>query len=225
MEEDKVVGIELPCNILIVGCTTVGKTHLTKRLLRGELKDDIDYLVIVSTTNDISDDFDEKEFPSGDHISKFNSSADVERVIEDLCVSQKQIMKTFGRKEMPSIMVVIDDCTNTRALAFKGYLDKMSVKLRHFNISTMLLVQRLASAPRTYRLNCKYSILFSCSNFTELEKYIQEFVSKKYHKKLREMVISIYDEPYNFILSKNFSKKITERLYLNGTKLIKLEEE
>lgn len=209
--------------MLIVGATLAGKSHLTKKLITGQLKDQIDYLIIVSSTNDISDDFNEQEFPTGEFISKFNSPSDVEKVIEDVCVSQKGIMKTEGREEMPSVLVVIDDMTNTRALAFKGYLDKMSVKLRHYNISTMLLVQRLASAPRTYRLNCKYSILFNCSNFSELEQYIAQFVPKKYHKPLREKIIDIYNEPYNFIITLNFHGEIKNRLYKNGEELIEFD--
>jgi hypothetical protein len=212
------IELNTPCNVVVAGSTKAGKTHLTKKILKEQILPKTDYLIILSPTCDISDDWDEfPEQPNPDLglvIQKF--SADFKNIIEEMIDSQRALLRTHKKNNIPSITIVIDDCLGRSILRLGGLLDKFSVSSRHYNMTMFVLVQKIVGCPRTFRLNSAYCVLFNCSNFTELERFISEYVPKKYKKMLENHIEQIYNEDYNFILTENFNKKLKNRLLLNG---------
>jgi len=212
--------IKLPCNISIAGNTMCGKTHLLKKLLREQLIPQLEYLIILAPTCAISDDyleFQENTIPErGLVVQKFEDPSMFKNIISEIVESQDHLLRNYPKKRIPSIMIILDDCVGLPILQFKGIIDKLSTASRHYNISLVVLVQRITALPRTFRLNTKFMILFNCSNFTELERYIEEYVPKKYKKLINDHMEEIFNVPYNYIFTANFATRIKDRLWLNG---------
>ena len=210
--------LTLPATIICTGATMCGKTHLTKRILNEQFMEQIDYLLILSPTVNVSNDWD--EFPenhnrkNGVVIKKYESgfSPIIREVIDD----QKTLLKTIEKSRIPNIMLIIDDCVGEKIMNLRGILDKFSTRSRHWKVSMIILSQKLSAVPRTVRLNTRYCILFSAVNYGELEKYIAEYVPSAMKKTLMKHLGEIYDKPYNFILTDNFEQRLTQRLWLNG---------
>jgi len=218
------LNLKFPGNIAICGSTMSGKTYLTKRLIREQLLNEMDYIVILSPTTTLSGDFDEynatpkNHNPTPGHPSIYKASNNFRKVISELVEGNTRLKedKEIPRKEIPNIALILDDMVGHSLLKFNGFVDKLSTKSRHLNISIIVLAQRITAIPRTFRLNCKYTILFNITNFTELERFVQECVPKNLRTKLNDHIPDIYDTPYNFIVCHNFATKISERMKVNG---------
>ena len=214
------IDLQLPSNILIAGSTRSGKTHLTKKILDSGVLAKTDYLIIFSPTANISGDWDKYRLNDNpkygrviqifDDVSAFNS------ILMEMISSQKELLKHHSKNEIPSIIIILDDCLNTNILRQRGLIDQFSVSSRHYNMSMFILVQKIRGAPKTLRLNCAYFILFSCSNFLELQTALEEFVPRKFRKNIEKHIVEIYNIPYNYILCDCFNPRMKDRLRLNG---------
>jgi len=69
-------------------------------------------------------------------------------------------------------------------------------------------------------VNCGLFVCFSVMAFTELERVMLECVSKKHHKQFQEILLKIYNEPYNYLVSNNREQAINKRIWKNGTEMI-----
>jgi len=216
--------LEFPGNVAICGATMSGKTHLTKRIMREHLLPKFDYIVILSPTVDLSGDWDEFKVtlknhdPTPGNPTIYKSSKGFRKTISELVEGNTRLKedKNVPRKEIPNIALILDDMVGNPLLKFNGYIDKLSTKSRHLNISIFILSQRISAVPRTYRLNTKYTILFNAVNMSELERFTEECCPRKYRKLLPSKIPDIYNTPYNFILCHNFATKVSERMYVNG---------
>lgn len=218
--------IELPCNIAIYGATRTGKTYLTKKLLREQLLAQIDVLIILSTTSDLSGDFDEfKDNTNPDHglvVQKFNAPELFPRVINEVVQQSEGLHKNHyvKKKDIPRTLIILDDCIGLNVLRYRGLVDKLSTRNRHLQISFLVLCQRITGVPRTFRVNTRVVILFNTPNLTELERLLEEYTPKRYRMLVRDSLPTIFDTSYNFILVDTFSTRQRERLYLNGDSLL-----
>ncbi len=211
---------KLPCNVIISGSTKSGKSYLTTNLLRDQLIPQVDYLIIFSPTIKIGNDY--QEFKENDDeekgvvIKKF--SENFREIFDEVVVSQKHILEQHKNnvEEIPSILFIFDDMLGDPMLRLGGKLDKFSSRSRHYNISMFILVQKITAIPRTLRLNTANTILFNCANYSELERFLEEYCPKKYKKTLQNHLEEIYNQDYNFILTQNFCRKLKDRLLLNG---------
>ena len=203
-----------------------GKTFRLKKLLHEQLMEQLDYLFVFSPTLKLSSDW--EEFKPTDQydsdvkkqIVHFEKPDEFEDHIKEIFRQQRMTIDGFGKKKAPSILLIVDDCINERVLRPRGYIDRMSVSMRHYNISCCILAQRIAAIPRTTRINSKYVILFSSSNFSEMERFLLEFTPKNAHKDFRRDVEEIFDNEFNFILCMCFEPKLRQRLWLNGDDLL-----
>lgn len=215
--------IELPANMSIVGSTKSGKTYLMKKMLKDFLPK-IDYLVILSPTCELSGDFkcfgNNTNPEEGTVVHTFDNVSEFKSIINEIVSSQDKISRAHSKMETPSLFLVLDDCVNTNILSFKGIIDSLSTRSRHYNLSIAILAQRMRSIPSTFRLNTKYFILFSCSNMLEMERFLEEYCIKSERKNIRSALKTIYAEPYNFIFADNFQQNPTKRLLKNGKEYI-----
>lgn len=214
----------LPANIIITGATKSGKTYLTTKLIREQLKKQLDYLIIFSPTIKLSGDFEEfKETSNNDDkngliVKKYHKN--FSNHINEIIKNQEELFNLHKKEMIPNIMFVLDDMVNDPTLKYRGIIDILSTKSRHLNISIMVLVQRLSAVPKTFRLNAKYVFFFSSVNFKELETILEQYSSKKYAKTIKSIIEDIFNKPYSFIMAENFNPIMKERLWLNGKKKI-----
>ena len=222
-------GYSMPSIIIVSGSTKSGKTTLVKRLIKNEIE--YNNLIIFCTTLELSEDWDEyEETPEWDkkaglttkhpRIIKFSESKEFETTIKDIYDKHNKIIKRDGKKSCPHSLILCDDVAGCSVLSDKGFLNKTSIKMRHYNISCIVITQKISAIPRTLRLNCSYFIFMTCYNLSELERFVEEFLLRSQRKHLNKILTTIFNEKYNYILSDNLSGVWNERLYKNGKELI-----
>jgi len=84
----------------------------------------------------------------------------------------------------------------------------------------VIMSQRVNAIPRQLRLNAGYFIAFTVSGYSELERIMTEYVSKKYHKQFQDKMIEIFTTPFNHLFVDNFERDITKRMFKNGEEIV-----
>ncbi len=237
------MNITLPSITSISGSTGSGKSYLTRQLLNNQLKGQFHYLFIFSPTTKLSLDWQSNGFKESkeNHKASFLNpkiiyvEEDFEKVAKDIFDKQSMLKVEYNKKKddkeeedtikkiVPQVLLIFDDLGNTPLFRFNGFLDKVCISSRHFNVSMIIITQRISAIPRTLRLNSSYFIIFNSFNYSEIERFAGEYVQKKYKKKLYNLLETIFSEDYNFIFANNKSNKVNERLYKNGVELINFE--
>lgn len=217
----------IPSIWCVVGSTKSGKTYLSKKIIRELIATGpIHNVFIFSPTLDLSGDWaDFPDTPKWDlrkegRIKKFEKVDEFNSLIKDVFKQQEDIIKKHGKKHTPHVLLVLDDCCGTKLLSFGGYLDRISISMRHFNISCIVISQRLAGIPRQLRINSSYVILLSNYNMSEVEQFLEQFVLKKNKKYLHSIISDIFSEKYNYLISDNLNPVISQRLVKNGHEVI-----
>ena len=214
--------LKLPANIIVAGASGSGKTTFIKKVLLPKIKPQYDKLIICSSTLSINHDFDNYK-EDNDKIYKVED--DIEECVMEVIDRQKEFYKMYNsgflkEKQIPRIVILLDDLCNSRIFSPNGFLTKWSIKTRHYKISLIITTQRIAAIGRQLRCNSAVMVLFSVMSFTELERMMMECVSKKYHKKMQEVLLDIYSKDYNYLISNNREQNIKKRIYKNGTEQI-----
>lgn len=214
-----------PFTALFAGHTMCGKTYLMKRYLRQFVSHrEFEYIFILSTTLHLNGDYD--EFPENTDkkngrqlVSKYRR--DIENHIKRIVSEQEQLVE-LDRDDAPDLLLVVEDSAGMRMLMYLGLIDKFCVKSRHFKISIFITTQKITAVGRTIRTNCRFFVLFHCSNFTELERFLTEMVSRQHRKQLEFMLDEIFREPFQFLLVDNFEPRHHMRIFVNGVDLLPL---
>lgn len=215
--------IQLPANILLIGSTKAGKSHYCKHTLLPALAGQFDKLIICSPTLNVNGDYD---YLRSDDKTIFKVQENITEAVSELIDSQKKMfqqkqMGMLKKEQIPRLLLIIDDCLGERLLdGERSLLSKFAVKSRHYLISMIIMSQRVNAIPRQLRLNSGYFIAFTVSGYSELERIMMEYVSKKYHKVFQNKMIDIFTTPYNHLFIDNFERDITQRMYKNGSELI-----
>lgn len=216
------IHLDLPCNVLMAGSTMSGKSFLLKKILKEQVLKSADYIIIMSPTCLISGDWsepmwdDQLDPKKGLVVQKFDTG--FKTIIQEMMESQLRLLQSKKLNEIPHIVMILDDCLGDSILNQNGLMAKFSTFSRHYHMTTFILVQQITACPRTYRINAKYCIMFNSSNFSELERFLDEYVPKKYKKLLETHLEDIYNQDFNFILTQNFCRKLSDRLLVNGNK-------
>lgn len=203
----------------IVGARRSGKSTLMKKLLNTTLKKmfrENDVFVLCPTI-DLNDDFD--EFP---HARKYAKPDPM--LIQAVMDEQKYNIQTFGKKRTPEVLIIFDDCADNNILRFGGILDTLAVRGRHFKISVIVSSQRMSAVSRTARLNSDYFVMFSPFNFSEAEQFMEQYVSKHKRKQFSELLMNIWDEPFNFIVIDNTERSQTRKIKKGFDEIIGISE-
>jgi Cdc6-like AAA superfamily ATPase len=214
---------KVPLNMTIYGSTGCGKTTYAKQILKDFLIPQLDYVVIMSPTMRYTDDwneFKENTDTESKALKLFKIDTDFEPVMTEIIESQSDLILANGQKKTPQIMVILDDMLDHKIISNHGVLAGFSAKSRHLNISLMFLSQRISAVARTIRLNSSIVALFSNFNHSENCTFVEQYVNKKNKTKLLNKLDKIFDVKYNFILADNRNQKVSQRLLLNGFKII-----
>jgi GTPase SAR1 family protein len=194
---------DIPCVCSFVGNRKSGKTYLMNQLLSAEYCNKFNYIVILNPSISLQNDWD---WLTENYNGVYCFEKNFVSVVNEITESLKTIIKLCGKKECPQVLLILDDCIDTEVMRFKGVVDTIATKGRHYNLSCWLSSQRLSGVPRSTRLNSDYVILFSCWNFSEIERYTSEYIPKKYQNKFRDKILEYYKKPYTFLLLDNLDR-------------------
>ena len=86
---------------------------------------------------------------------------------------------------------------------FKGLCDKFAERGRHIDFSVIATSQRMSAVSRSVRLNSDLFIIFCPYSISEIEQFLEQFVSRGQKKQIRKALDDIFNEAYQFVLLDN----------------------
>lgn len=180
---------------LVIGSSGSGKSNLIRYMLTDKnmlpsIFDIQKHVFVMCPTADMSKDY---EFIPNKHV--FNEYD--ESLLKELIDTQKANIKQYGKKRTPFVLCILDDCIEH--VGSFSYINQVVTKIRHFNISLIILCQKLKSIGRTIRLNSDYITLFRTSNLSEVEDVLDEYVGRKFKNQLFSQVSEHFKTPYTFL--------------------------
>lgn len=214
-----------------------GKSHLVKNMLKSGLLDKYDHVVIMCPTLEFNDDY--EHLRNHEKVKLIHSvSASVVRELidrQESCMRDVQAIKRGLKQpfkitldiedvteeaeievECPSTLLILDDCIDSGVIRFGGVVDRLAERGRHFKMSTIICAQRHSAISRSIRLNADYYIIFSPYSIAEMEKYLEEFVSRDVRRNLRNTLNKIFEIPYHFVLLDNSERNPKKRLKVSN---------
>jgi hypothetical protein len=213
------------CVIVIAGPRGSGKSYLQTALLANpEFYNRYDKIYIFSPSLKLNNDYWNPKlnsYPNLYRCSNFSEST-LELLFQEQA-NLKELEISEGRSgrfrkdrtRCPHILVVLDDIIDSHILDFRGVIDKYAERGRHVNISLAGLSQRISAVSRSVRLNSDYFILFRPDNISEIEQFLEQYVSRNHKRTMRQRVHDVYDVPYQFILVDNHSERVNEKLKIS----------
>ncbi len=193
---------ELPSTVLrgiVVGTSGGGKTVMLQNLIcRRDLYGGIfeqKNIIILSPTLTVNDAF--KDLAKA---NKFNDSNKFIQIIDTLLDHVAIKTREIGAKNIPPMLVIIDDCSCSKKLwSYGGPVDKLFTIGRNYNISTIVVAHRLNLLSRNVKLNINFAILFPVVNQTELESFVIQFAPRNYRQLVTAALTEVFKTPHQFI--------------------------
>ena len=200
-----------------------GKSYLIGEMLSNGLIDAFDNVVIMSPTIKFGDDY--ERFESNEKVTLIScfDADDINTLFEDheRCMTEvREIAKEIKSKKRkreeaitcPRTLLILDDCIDSGVMSFHGVVDKIAERGRHVEISLIASSQRQSAISRSVRLNSDYFLIFSPYSVGEMEKFLEEFVSKSFRSDLRDKALKIFEQEYQFIVLDNSEKDISKKM-------------
>jgi hypothetical protein len=176
------------------------------------LLDPYEHVIIMCPTLDYNNDY--LEFEKNKKITFLPEVQGIE--INELFDKQSKCMKKVRHRERyekdlpklkcPRTLLLLDDCIDSGVLNFRGTVDKIAERGRHINLSLIISSQRISAVSRSIRLNSDYFIIFSPYSISEMEQYLEQFVSRDQRKEVRQRLLDVFEVPYKFVMLDNTVK-------------------
>ncbi len=206
-----------------------GKSFLISSYLKTPQAQDFEHIIIMCPSLDFNDDY--YDFSKN---SRFKLIANIDNdIINDLYNAQSNCMRLAKQRQRdndtrpkacPKTLLILDDCVDSGAINFRGVVDKIAERGRHINLSLIIAAQRISAVSRGIRENADYFIIFSPYSVSEMEQFLEQFVSRKKRTQLRDKLRDIFDTPHQFIMLDNTEKNIRFKLKTStAQKLLKGE--
>jgi len=209
-------------SMLIAGSSGSGKTMLLRKILK-ECQKNYDYIVVLCPSLEFSGDYKDFEPHDGKN-KKFTLFHDYDpNVVKEIMQTQGDIIKRYGKKSCPSVILILDDCLEF--LRQHSLIEKVFFKGRHINISPIVLVQKLRGVSTILRVNTKYAIFFRAGNTSEIEAFLDTYTGKRERKHIEGELIDWFKQLYSFLFCDFKTQNFKDR-YILGVdgKLVKLIE-
>jgi hypothetical protein len=148
---------ELPLRGIILGSGASGKTHQLREIILKEYRGKFDYLYVISASVDVDDLWEPvKKYAKGLDGSGFYSEYEPEQ-LEEITEAQKA---RYDRKtKRPALLLVLDDFIDDPRFRTSKELNATFVRLRHFNVSTLLATQKYRVLNPLLRLNASFLLM------------------------------------------------------------------
>lgn len=206
-----------------------GKTTFVNHLLQNQLYRKFNYVVICSPSQQLNSDYDQITDdiikrpikPNKEYLIKLHDESKFEEVVDELRKSNVHIIETQGRNKCPDVLLILDDCLDSNVTRFRGKLDRIGHSGRHYKTSVIISQQRLSSISRSIRINSTFIIMFLPFSVTEIEQFLIQFASKKKRDYILDMMETVFEIPYSFIMLDNTKRNIKDRLYIGIDKEVR----
>lgn len=196
----------------IIGASHSGKTNMLCNLFRKNFYGKFwkkDNIFVFSPTVELDDKLKEC-IPSNNFYDEFNPE-----ILQEIYDQQHGIKKTLGPGKMPDVLVILDDCLGTGAFQRNSIITKYIHKTRHYKVSMIYTSQLLKGLGTNIRANSDVISIFRCTNFSEVDKILDETSDKQGRKRMRDILVKIFEIPYNF-LHINYQVKDLKKRYTEG---------
>ena len=206
-----------------------GKTTFVNYLLKNQLYRKFNYIVICSPSQQLNSDFDNVTQdvikgplkPNKEYLIKLHDESKFEEVVDELRKSNVEIIERQGRDKCPDVLLILDDCLDSGVTRFRGKLDRIAHSGRHYKTSVIISQQRLSSISRSIRINSTFIVMFLPFSVTEIEQFLVQFASKKKRDFVMDLMETVFEIPYAFILLDNTKRNIKDRLYIGLDKEVR----
>lgn len=198
-----------------------GKSTLIRDLLKNVYYKTFDYIVILSPSLDVNHDYtdinnDYVKHPvkkEKEYIIKLSDVSRFKEAIQEILTSQRDIIKEKGKKNTPKVLIIADDVIDSGILRDK-FLDTVSHRGRHLEVSLFISTQKITSLSPIIRNNSDFFIVFKSNNYQELERFLIEFIPRKYKHSFEEELLKVFQIPYVFICINNQTKTLKDRIMI-----------
>lgn len=211
----------------ITGPRGSGKSYLVTHLVETKaFNSRFDYIVFYSPSLDVNNDYYTpklKKNPRVHYVADVTQESineAFERMYE--CKRESLLEERSGMNQddplvCPKMLVVMDDIIDSGVIHFGSVVDKMAERGRHVNMSVIICSQRVSAISRSIRINSDYFIFFSPYSISELERFLEDFVSKSLKQELRDVVGNVFDKKHQFILVDNVTSDYRHKIKESNT--------
>lgn len=185
--------VKFPCSMIVTGKTKSGKTYFTRALMHKSQKE-FDYIIIYSSTADISGDFDDFQKKYSKKVLIITDETVFINMLNDDSFNDSVLNEKKIRK-----LIVIDDFIGFIDLHKNKKFDSLASRGRHLNISVIYLTQHIFCLTPCIRLNSDYIFVTKTSdnNIKQLYDLSCGFDSKDdLKRKMEEYRIIEITTPY-----------------------------
>ncbi len=197
-----------------------GKSYFARLLLRELFNNSFDYFIIICPSLDVNCDYDEFRDDTRFVFYANITEHELEKIFEHLYGIKANMIQNRRahqpeKKRAPRVLILFDDVIDTGMINFRGPVDKFAQRGRHINVSVMVLAQGIASISLPIRRNSDFFVIFRPYNFTETERFLDEFIPKHEKKYATRRMIEVFDTEYQFILVDNTATSVYGRLQVS----------
>ncbi len=205
-----------------------GKTHLLKRKVK-QMLPKFDFVYICCPSIKFNEDYDDFKSDSKVTLITCVTVGVLKKIINAQSAAKERVKL---EREMPNpdytltcpkTLIVLDDCIDSGVLRFGGVVDMLAERGRHIDMTVIITSQRISAISRSVRINSDYFLLFNPFSIAELEKFLEEFVSRSDRKELRIKLREVYSVEHEFIIVDNVTPNLDEKIkhsnadrFLNG---------
>lgn len=186
-----------------------GKSYLVNKLLiEGGIGKQYQHIIIASPTMEFKDEYPIEDKLPGVKIHKFTDN--LKDNIQILMQEQKRANKLHF--EQPTkykpvhTLVILDDCIDSKLMQYRSsenIADEIAERGRHYNVSLIVSSQSLSSISPSLRKNAELIVLFSPTNYADVERVLGEYVPSDVRREFRDLSKHIYVTPYSFMIVDN----------------------
>lgn len=213
---------QLPLFWLLVAPRNSGKSNLIKNLLQKKFYGkvfDKDNIIIFSPTVKIDDMWLDVDIPN-----KFEPN-ELEEVVNDIIEQQEKIKASYGKKECPDVLIIMDDMINEgNSTSYRGIAERLAYKGRHWKISLIMTSQKYKGISRGIRLNSTQTTYFEPQNMSEFDSILEEHADKKNKEAFKRMFDYATTPKYSFLTIDYNKPKKDGRYSKNFGTILKLSD-
>lgn len=146
-------------------------------------------------------------------------------VLLGILEKQKEIIENMGFKQAPRILLICDDCAQSKTFLKHPVLTELAFAGTHSKVAVWLTTQSYVQIPRHVRINAHYLILMHGLRKSEIDRFSDEFESPYLTKREFEtMVRYATKEPYSFLFVNNKHKDKANQFRIGFDKIINLDK-
>lgn len=212
--------VEIPFCIAFCAPTKSGKTELAKKCLLRKWQYMFHNIVIASPTLQYKGEYDEvvdaiksRPYAPNIQILKTNLELQINQVITEQEELKRRALEEPENFDKTDTLLILDDCIGTnlfRGNRVENVCDKISCVGRHFDLSLVIMSQKLSKISIDIRQNLTCLFVFAPLHFADIERILDEYVPQEVRPMFRKMQQEVFREPYAFIIIDGSPKRRTD---------------